>query len=145
MSYQLVRMPTDNDELNRRMTEFAPFLDAMYTEHERELFGELDFSLAYWFMLWDTGAGNFLARYTDAGELVFLAMITKCQDLWNGKWRMEVHRTAVSSDPSIDGKQEVENALKYLRDNAGLLEIDRLYFTNYYDDGREEKLLVWKV
>ena len=46
MSYQLVRMPTDNDELNRRMTEFAPFLDAMYTEHERELFGELDFSLA---------------------------------------------------------------------------------------------------
>lgn len=145
MSYEIVRMPTDQDELSELMQEFVPFLDAMYTPHERTLFGDVDFSLSYWFMLWDTGAGSFLAKRNAAGELTFLAMITRYQDLWNGKWRMEVHRTAVSSAPDIDGQKEVEGALDFLKQNAGLLQFDRLYFTNYYDDGTEEKRLVWKV
>lgn len=145
MSYEIVRMPTDQEELSELMQEFVPFLDAMYTPHERTLFGDVDFSLSYWFMLWDTGAGSFLAKRNAAGELAFLAMITRYQDLWNGKWRMEVHRTAVSSAPDIDGQKEVEGALDFLKQNAGLLQFDRLYFTNYYDDGTEEKRLVWKV
>lgn len=145
MSYEIVRMPTDQEELSELMQEFVPFLDAMYTPHERALFGDVDFSLSYWFMLWDTGAGSFLAKHNAAGELVFLAMVTRYQDLWNGKWRMEVHRTAVSSAPDIDGQKEVEGALDFLKQNAGLLQFDRLYFTNYYDDGTEEKRLVWKV
>ncbi len=145
MSYEIVRMPTDQEELSELMQEFVPFMDAMYTPHERALFGDVDFSLSYWFMLWDTGAGSFLTKRNAAGELVFLAMITRYQDLWNSKWRMEVHRTAVSSAPDIDGQKEVEGALGFLKQNAGLLQFDRLYFTNYYDDGTEEKRLVWKV
>lgn len=145
MSYEIVRMPTDQEELSELMQEFVPFLDAMYTPYERALFGDVDFSLSYWFMLWDTGAGSFLTKRNASGELVFLAMITRYQDLWNGKWRLEVHRTAVSSAPDIDGQKEVEGALDFMKQNAGLLQFDRLYFTNYYDDGTEEKRLVWKV
>ena len=145
MTYQIVRMPTDQEELSQMMEEYVPFLNAMYTPHERAMFGDIDFAMSYWFMLWDTGAGYFLTRRNPAGELVFLAMVTKYQDLLNGKWRMEVHRTAVSSAPGIDGQHEVQAALDYLKQNSGLLQFDRLYFTNYYEDGTEEKRLVWKV
>lgn len=145
MSYEVVRMPKDQEELSLLLEELVPFLSAMYTQHEREMFGAEDFNMPYWFMLWDTGAGFFLSKRNPTGELVFLAMVTKYQDLWNGKWRMEVHRTAVSSAPGIDGQKEVEGALDFLKQNAGLLQFDRLYFTNYYDDGTEEKRLVWKV
>lgn len=48
MKYEIVRMPTDQDELHETLVEYTPFLDAMYTPTDEALFGAVNFILDHW-------------------------------------------------------------------------------------------------
>nr|DAD83102.1 MAG TPA: hypothetical protein [Podoviridae sp. ctlpi2] len=143
MTYQIVRMPTDKDELTEKLTEYTPFLDAMYTEQDIKLFGEVNFILDHWLFLWDTGAGFFLEKRGDDGRLLVLAMLTQFRDLWHARPRMEVHRMVLSGADNLDDEAEVNGVIEYLKSVASLMRFDLLYYTSRDDKGNELKELVW--
>lgn len=47
--YEIVRMPSDSKKMSELLEEFTPFLDAMYSDSDKELFGDVNFLLDYWF------------------------------------------------------------------------------------------------
>lgn len=141
--YEVIRMPTTPEQLTRTLEEFTPFMSAMYTPEEEALYGPVSFILDHWLFLWDTGAGYFLTKRDSAGELVLVAMLTQYRDLWSGRPRLEVHRIAVGSDPSIDTQKEVEGMVEYLKSISSLLRFDFLFYNSRDENGNELKELIW--
>lgn len=141
--YEIVRMPQEKDKLSASLDEYALFLDAMYTEHDKTVFGSVNFLLDYWLFLWDTGAGFFLTKRDDDGKLLLLAMMTKYQDIWHGRQRAEIHRLAIAGDEELDSQTEVQGAIDYLASIAPMLDFDFLYYTTRDKKGSELKELVW--
>lgn len=142
--YEIVRMPTDKDELQQTLEEFAPFLDAMYTDADHELFGEPRFILDHWLYLWDTGAGCFLTKRNEAGDLLLVAMITLFRDLWHAKTRLELIRISMAQIPESDAEKEVDGVVEYLVSISSLLRFDLLYYNIREPNGNEHKMLLWK-
>lgn len=141
MKYEIVRMPTDHEELHELLMEFTPFLDAMYTKPERAIFGEVNFILDHWLFLWDNNAGSFLT-VRENGELKMLAMLTQYKDLWHGRMRLDIHRFAVASE-ELASEQAVLDVVDYLKSVAGLMDFDLLFFCTHDEHGNEIKELIW--
>ncbi len=60
MKYEIVPMPKQTAKrMSEMLEEFTPFLDAMYFDSDKELFGDVNFPLDYWLFLWDTGSRIF--------------------------------------------------------------------------------------
>lgn len=143
MTYEIIRMPTTEDDLNKMLEEYSPFLSAMYPPEEEAVFGPINFILDHWLFLWDTGAGYFLTKRDQSGQLQLLAMLTQYRDLWSGRPKLEIHRVAIGSDPAIDGDAEVMNAVEYLKSVASLMRFDFIFFNHRDDKGNEFKDLIW--
>lgn len=143
MKYEIVRMPQDTTEMSAVLEEFTPFLDAMYSEEDRKLFGEVNFLLDYWLFLWDTGTGFFLTGRDKDGDLRAVAIITKYRDLWHGRERLEIHRTALAADPELNDQAEIEAMTDYLISIASIMGFEFLYYNSRDDKGNEFKELVW--
>lgn len=144
MTYEIIRMPTYNTELTKVLEEYTPFLDAMYTENDRAIFGDVNFLLDHWLMLWDTGAGYFVTKRDSTNKLVSLAMVTHYRDIWHGKLRLDIHRVSISDDDGLDGRSEVESLVEYLKTVHSLLRFELLYYCHRDDNGGEYKELIWK-
>lgn len=143
MSYEIVRMPSDTTEMSALLEEFTPFLDAMYSDKDKELFGDVNFLLDYWLFLWDTGTGFFLTKRNASDDLLMVAVLTKYRDIWHGHSRLEVHRTALARVPDLDEDKEVAAMVSYLSSVADLMEFKFLYYNTRDDDGNEYKRLMW--
>ena len=141
--YEVIRMPTNETELTKLLEEYTPFLSVMYTPDEETLFGPVNFILDHWLFLWDTGAGYFLTKRNNSGELVLLAMLTQYRDLWSGRPRLEIHRVAVGADLAIDSDKEVTGMVEYLKSVSSLLRFDFLFFNSRDEKGNEYKELIW--
>ena len=103
MKYEIVRMPQGREDLSAVLEELAPFLDAMYSQSDIERFGEINFLLDYWLFLWDTGTGFFLTKRDDDGKLLMVAVLTKYRDIWHGRDKLEIHRTALVNGDTVVG------------------------------------------
>lgn len=141
--YEIVRMPTEQNELQEVLEEYTPFLDAMYTENDRALFGEVNFILDHWLFLWDTGAGYFLTKRNDSGDLVMVAMLTQFRDLWSARPRLEIHRVAMADIPENDVNKEIDDMVEYLISVSSLMRFNLLYYNTREPNGNEHKELVW--
>ena len=144
MSYEVVRMPKEEAALAKLLEEVAPFLNAMYDETDKKMFGELAFSLEYWLFLWDNDAGFFVINRDATGKLLSVAMVTKYKSIWHGRMVLEVQRTAVSHELTTSAEQELDEIIKYLLSIAGLLNFDLLYLNTRDNAGNEHKRLVWR-
>lgn len=143
MKYEIVRMPTDSKKMSEMLEEFTPFLDAMYFDSDKELFGDVNFLLDYWLFLWDTGTGFFLTKRNSSGDLLLLAVLTKYRDIWHGCERLEVHRTALARVPDLNEDKEVEAMVDYLVSVAPIMGFEFLYYNTRDDKGNEHKELMW--
>ena len=143
MTYEIVRMPTDSKKMSEMLEEFTPFLDAMYFDSDKELFGDVNFLLDYWLFLWDTGTGFFLTKRNSSGDLLLLAVLTKYRDIWHGRERLEVHRTALARVPDLNEDKEVEAMVDYLVSVAPIMGFEFLYYNTRDDKGNEHKELMW--
>lgn len=143
MKYEIVRMPPSREKMSELLEEFTPFLDAMYSQHDIELFGEVNFLLDYWLFLWDTGTGFFLTKRNDAGDLLALAVLTKYNDIWHGRARLEIHRTALANIPDLNAAKEIEGMVDYLISVASIMGFDFLYYNSRSERGDELKELMW--
>ena len=143
MKYEIVRMPQGREELSSVLEELAPFLDAMYSQNDIERFGEINFLLDYWLFLWDTGTGFFLTKRDDAGKLLMVAVLTKYRDIWHGRDKIEIHRTALVNGDTVDEEQEINGLIDYLTSVSSILGFDFLYYNTRDDSGNEYKKLMW--
>lgn len=141
--YKIVRMPTDKEQLSELLHEYVPFLDAMYTQSEHDLFGEANFILDHWLFLWDTGAGYFLENRDTDGKLISLTMLTQFRDLWHARPRLEIQRVAVADMSEEDAKKEINAIIEYMVSVAPLMKFNLLYFITRAVNGDEHKELVW--
>lgn len=141
--YELVRMPADTGKMTELLEELTPFLDAMYTEYDKELFGDVNFLLDYWLFLWDTGTGFFLTKRNASGELLLVAVLTKYRDIWHGRERLEIHRTALARVPDLDEEKAIAEMADYLISVSTLIGFDFLYYNSRDDKGNEYKELKW--
>lgn len=144
MTYEIVRMPSDTNKMSELLEEFTPFLDAMYSEHDLEMFGEINFLLDYWLFLWDTGTGFFLTKRNDSGDLLMLSMLTKYKDIWHGRERLEVHRTSLAAVPDLNEDKEIEDMIDYLISVSSLIGFEFLYYNSRDYKGNEMKELMWQ-
>ena len=136
-------MPTDEAELRQKLDTYVPFLSAMYTEQDEAIFGPVNFILDHWLFLWDTGAGYFLTKHDENGELIMVAMLTQFRDLWSARPRLEIHRVALANRPELDPEAEVYDIIHYLKSVANLMRFDIMYYTNRDSKGNEIKEIVW--
>lgn len=143
MKYEIVRMPQGREELSAVLEELAPFLDAMYSQSDIERFGEINFLLDYWLFLWDTGTGFFLTKRDDDGKLLMVAVLTKYRDIWHGRDKLEIHRTALVNGDTVDEEQEINGLIDYLTSVSSILGFDFLYYNTRDDNGNEYKKLMW--
>lgn len=143
MKYEIVRMPQGREELSAVLEELAPFLDAMYSQNDIERFGEINFLLDYWLFLWDTGTGFFLTKRDDDGKLLMVAVLTKYRDIWHGRDKLEIHRTALVNGDTVDEEQEINGLIDYLTSVSSILGFDFLYYNTRDDNGNEYKKLMW--
>jgi len=143
MKYEIVRMPSDSTKMSEMLEEFTPFLDAMYSDSDKELFGDVNFLLDYWLFLWDTGTGFFLTKRNESGDLLMVAVLTKYRDIWHGRERLEVHRTALARVPDLDEDKEIENMIEYLSSVAPIMGFEFLYYNTRDEKGNEHKALMW--
>lgn len=143
MKYEIVRMPSDSSKMTELLEEYTPFLDAMYSESDKELFGDVNFLLDYWLFLWDTGTGSFLTKRNKSGDLLMLAVLTKYRDIWHGRERLEVHRTALARVPDLNEDQEVQDMIDYLISVAPIMGFEFLYYNTRDAQGNEHKELMW--
>ena len=143
MKYEIVRMPQGREELSAVLEELAPFLDAMYSQSDIERFGEINFLLDYWLFLWDTGTGFFLTKRDDDGKLLMVAVLTKYRDIWHGRDKLEIHRTALVNGDTVDEEQEINGLIDYLTSVSSILGFDFLYYNTRDDSGNEYKKLMW--
>lgn len=141
MKYEIVRMPTDQDELHETLMEYTPFLDAMYSKADEAVFGPVNFILDHWLFLWDNGAGYFLVgREND--EIQCVAMLTQYKDLWHGRPRVDIHRFAVADETLVNEKTLLD-MIDYLKSVATLVGFDLLFFCTRDKHGNEIKELIW--
>lgn len=143
MKYEIVRMPTDEQELHEMLVEFTPFMDAMYTQADEAVFGPVQFILDHWLFLWDNDTGYFLTG-RENGELKVLAMLTQYKDMWHGRSRVDIHRLSVA-DSSMATEQNILNVVDYLKSVASLLGFDLLFYCTRDDNGNEVKELIWNT
>lgn len=143
MKYEIVRMPTDEQELHEMLVEFTPFMDAMYTQADEAVFGPVQFILDHWLFLWDNDTGYFLTG-RESGELKVLAMLTQYKDMWHGRSRVDIHRLSVA-DSSMATEQNILNVVDYLKSVASLLGFDLLFYCTRDDNGNEVKELIWNA
>lgn len=143
MKYEIVRMPTDEQELHEMLVEFTPFMDAMYTQADEAVFGPVQFILDHWLFLWDNDTGYFLTG-RENGELKVLAMLTQYKDMWHGRSRVDIHRLSVA-DSSMATEQNILNVVDYLKSVASLLGFDLLFYCTRDDNGNEVKELIWNA
>lgn len=143
MKYEIVRMPQGREDLSAVLEELAPFLDAMYSQSDIERFGEINFLLDYWLFLWDTGTGFFLTKRDDDGKLLMVAVLTKYRDIWHGRDKLEIHRTALVNGDTVDEEQEINGLIEYLTSVSSILGFDFLYYNTRDDNGNEYKKLMW--
>lgn len=141
MKYEVVRMPTDQDELHETLMTYMPFMDAMYTKQQEEIFGPINFILDHWLFLWDNGAGYFLVG-KEHDEIKCVAMLAQYKDLWHGRPRLDIHRFVVA-DESMVGEQTVLDMIDYLKSVATLLEFDLMFYCTHDEHGNEIRELVW--
>lgn len=141
MKYEIVRMPTDQDELHETLMEYTPFLDAMYSKADEAVFGPINFILDHWLFLWDNGAGYFLVgREND--EIQCVAMLTQYKDLWCGRPRVDIHRFAVADETLVNEKTLLD-MVDYLKSVASLMQFNLLFYCARDEYGNEGKELVW--
>lgn len=141
MKYEIVRMPTDQDELHETLMEYTPFLDAMYSKADEAVFGPVNFILDHWLFLWDNGAGYFLVgREND--EIQCVAMLTQYKDLWCGRPRVDIHRFAVANETLVNEKTLLD-MVDYLKSVASLMQFNLLFYCARDEHGNEGKELVW--
>lgn len=143
IKYEIVRMPSDSKKMSELLEEFTPFLDAMYSDSDKELFGDVNFLLDYWLFLWDTGTGFFLTKRNSSGDLLMVAVLTKYRDIWHGRERLEVHRTALANTPDLDEDKEIEAMIEYLTSVAAIMGFEFLYYNTRDVKGNEHKELMW--
>lgn len=143
VKYEIVRMPTDEKEMSELLEEYTPFLDAMYSEDDVAIFGELNFLLDYWLFLWDSGSGFFLTKRNKSGDLLLLAMLTKYNDIWHSRPRLEIHRVSLAGVEGVDAGKELDDVIEYLISVSSLLGFDFLYKNSRDASGNEFKELVW--
>lgn len=143
MKYEIVRMPSDSKKMSEMLEEFTPFLDAMYSDSDKELFGDVNFLLDYWLFLWDTGTGFFLTKRNSSGDLLMVAVLTKYRDIWHGRERLEVHRTALAHVPDLNEDKEIEDMIEYLISVATIMGFEFLYYNTRDVKGNEHKELMW--
>lgn len=141
--YEIVRMPSDSKKMSEMLEEFTPFLDAMYSDSDKELFGDVNFLLDYWLFLWDTGTGFFLTKRNSSGDLLMVAVLTKYRDIWHGRERLEVHRTALARVPDLNEDKEIEDMIEYLISVATIMGFEFLYYNTRDVKGNEHKELMW--
>lgn len=141
MKYEIVRMPTDQDELHETLMEYTPFLDAMYSKADEAVFGPVKFILDHWLFLWDNGAGYFLTG-RENGELKMLAMLTQYKDLWHGRPRVDIHRLSVVGE-DLTANNTVLDVIDYLKSVASLMQFNLLFYCTRDEHGNEVKELVW--
>lgn len=141
MKYEIVRMPTDQDELHETLMEYTPFLDAMYSKADEAVFGPISFILDHWLFLWDNGAGYFLVgREND--EIQCVAMLTQYKDLWCGRPRVDIHRFSVAVETLVNEKTLLD-MIDYLKSVASLMQFNLLFYCTRDEYGNEGKELVW--
>lgn len=141
MKYEIVRMPTDQDELHETLMEYTPFLDAMYSKADEAVFGPVSFILDHWLFLWDNGAGYFLVgREND--EIQCVAMLTQYKDLWCGRPRVDIHRFAVADETLVNEKTLLD-MIDYLKSVSSLMQFNLLFYCTRDEYGNEVKELVW--
>ena len=141
MKYEIVRMPTDQDDLHETLMEYTPFLDAMYSKADEAVFGPVNFILDHWLFLWDNGAGYFLVgREND--EIQCVAMLTQYKDLWCGRPRVDIHRFAVAVETLVNEKTLLD-MIDYLKSVASLMQFNLLFYCTRDEYGNEGKELVW--
>lgn len=143
MKYEIVRMPSDSKKMSEMLEEFTPFLDAMYSDSDKELFGDVNFLLDYWLFLWDTSTGFFLTKRNSSGDLLMVAVLTKYRDIWHGRERLEVHRTALARVPDLNEDKEIEDMIEYLISVATIMGFEFLYYNTRDAKGNEHKELMW--
>lgn len=143
VKYEIVRMPSDSKKMSEMLEEFTPFLDAMYSDSDKELFGDVNFLLDYWLFLWDTGTGFFLTKRNSSGDLLMVAVLTKYRDIWHGRERLEVHRTALARVPDLNEDKEIEDMIEYLISVATIMGFEFLYYNTRDVKGNEHKELMW--
>lgn len=143
MKYEIVRMPSDSKKMSELLEEFTPFLDAMYSDNDKEIFGDVNFLLDYWLFLWDTSTGFFLTKRNSSGDLLMVAVLTKYRDIWHGRERLEVHRTALARVPDLNEDKEIEDMIEYLISVATIMGFEFLYYNTRDAKGNEHKELMW--
>lgn len=143
MKYEIVRMPLDSIKMSETLEEFTPFLDAMYSDNDKKIFGDMNFLLDYWLFLWDTGTGFFLTKRDEQGGLLLVAMLTKYRDIWHGNERLEVHRTALANTGGLNETEEIKAMNNYLISVAPIMGFKFLYYNSRDDKGNELKELMW--
>ena len=143
VKYEIVRMPSDSEKMSELLEEFTPFLDAMYSDSDKDLFGDVNFLLDYWLFLWDTGTGFFLTKRNSSGDLLMVAVLTKYRDIWHGRGRLEVHRTALARIPDLNEDKEIEDMIEYLISVATIMGFEFLYYDTRDVKGNEHKELMW--
>lgn len=143
--YEIIRMPSDSEQMSTLLEEYTPFLDAMYSKKDIELFGEVNFLLDYWLFLWDTGTGFFLTKRDENEQLTMVALLTKYRDIWHGKERLEVHRIALLGVEGLKEEDEIKSMLEYLISVATIMGFSFLYFNTRDDQGNELKKLIWSA
>jgi len=141
MNYEIVRMPTNQDELQQLLEELSPFIDVMYSKTDEAIFGEMNFLLDHWLFLWDNGAGYFLIG-REQGEILSVAMLTQYIDLWCGRPRIDIHRFAVANE-ALANEKTLLAMVDYLISVASLLQFELLFYTTRDDSGNEIKELIW--
>jgi len=141
MNYEIVRMPTNQDELQQLLEELSPFIDVMYSKTDEAIFGEMNFLLDHWLFLWDNGAGYFLIG-REQGEILSVAMLTQYIDLWCGRPRIDIHRFAVANE-ALANEKTLLTMIDYLISVASLLQFELLFYTTRDDSGNEIKELIW--
>lgn len=145
MNYSIIRMPKSDEDMAQTLSNFGPFLDAMYTAFDREKHGPQNFMMEHWLFLWDQGACFLLAGHDDKGTLRSLGMCTKFRDMWHGKTRVEIHRYSFADMTDDESKTELVNMGKYLQSVADPLGMAELYIVHRTDCGGEYKELVWQI
>lgn len=141
MRFNIVRMPKEDEQVRTYLQGVAPFLDAMYTQDDEKVHGDLVFAMDYFLFQWDTGGVFFLEYRSDANELVGLALCVQYQDMWSGRNRVEISRYAIEN--TIEENTFFADIKNYLIGVASLLKFTQLYVHYRDSKGNEAKYLEW--
>lgn len=141
MTYEVLRMPKEEQAITSSLEEVSPFILSMYPEEEQKIHGEFAISFENFLFLWDNGGLFLLTKRDEQGKLLLVAMCSQYRDLWSNRPRVEVQR--VSMLDMLDEQFEIDSVVKYLKGVAGLLKFDQLFFNEYYPDGSVMRKLIW--